>query len=146
MAPEVKSLEEQEQCIHIAIPFTRTISPWKDLKSLINLTKLLKKLKPDIVHTHTPKAGLIGMWAAKFAAVPVRLHTIAGLPWMETKGMLRVLLRFIEKLTGNACVPGVPQFRHASSFFTGSKIGSGKMTLLGKGSSNGIDSNFFFCQ
>ncbi len=46
---------------------------------------LFKKEKPSIVHTHTPKAGLLGMIAAKLASVPVRMHTVAGLPLMEAK-------------------------------------------------------------
>ena len=74
------------------IEMSRKITPIKDLKSLLNLYKLIKKEKPIIVHSHTPKAGIIAMLAAKIANVPIRLHTIAGLPLMETKGLKRKLL------------------------------------------------------
>ena len=59
---EVPALLEQEECPHISIPFTRKITPFCDLYCLIKLIFVLRKIKPDIVHTHTPKAGLIGMW------------------------------------------------------------------------------------
>mgnify|MGYP003821347023 CR=1 FL=1 len=59
----------------------------------------LRKEKAFIVHTHTPKAGIVGMMAAWLARVPLRLHTVAGLPLMEATGFKRHLLNFIERLT-----------------------------------------------
>ncbi len=140
---EVKSLEEQEQCIHITIPFTRTISPFKDLSCLIKLVRVFKELKPDIVHTHTPKAGLIGMWAAWITHVPVRLHTIAGLPWMESKGLLRMVLWFVEKLTAMPASQVYPNSFMLQQFLEKHRVARKKMKVLGRGSSNGIDSSFF---
>jgi hypothetical protein len=55
--------------------------------------------KPLIVHTHTPKAGIVGMMSSWLARVPIRLHTVAGLPLMETSGKKRRLLSFVEKFT-----------------------------------------------
>ncbi len=140
---EVEALKQQEGAPHYVIPFTRTISPFKDLKCLIMLTRLMRKVKPDIVHTHTPKAGLIGMWAALFAGVPVRLHTIAGLPWMETSGMLRRLLKLVEKLTFFPATKVFPNSVMQKEFLAGNGIGRNKMEVLGNGSSNGIDTNYF---
>src|SRR5690606_34213233 len=65
---------------HIAIPFTRKITPFRDLRCLWLLIRTIRRFRPDIVHTHTPKAGLLGMLAARICRVPVRLHTVAGLP------------------------------------------------------------------
>src|SRR5438552_8173033 len=61
------------------IPFTRRITPAADLRALAALYMHFQKTKPDIVHTHTPKAGLLGQWAAAAAGVPHRVHTIHGL-------------------------------------------------------------------
>ncbi|WP_309477257.1 glycosyltransferase [Tenacibaculum aquimarinum] len=80
---EVKRNEEIEV---VGIPMTRTISPIKDLQSLFRLYRLFKKEKPEIVHSHTPKAGILSMLAAKLAGVPFRLHTVAGMPLLVAKG------------------------------------------------------------
>ena len=61
---EIESIKEREDCEHCIIPMTRTISPLADVKALWKMVRLIKKEKPVIVHTHTPKAGLIGMLAA----------------------------------------------------------------------------------
>ena len=142
--PEVSQLVDQEGCSHIAIKLTRKITPIADLISLFKLTRILKKIKPDIVHTHTPKAGLIGMWAAKFARVPVRMHTIAGLPWVESKGVMRIILKWVEKLTAVAACKIYPNSLIQKDFLTKENIARKKMKVLGKGSSNGIDTNYFF--
>lgn len=52
-----------------------------------------------MVHSHTPKAGIVGMLGAKLANVPIRLYTVAGLPLMEATGIKRKILDFVEKLT-----------------------------------------------
>lgn len=140
---EVQALLEQEECPHITVPFTRKITPFKDLYCLIKLTMLLRKIKPDIVHTHTPKAGLIGMWASLLSGVPVRLHTIAGLPWMETKGLLRRLLKTMERLTAFAATEIFPNSFNQQQFLFSENIARNKMKVLGSGSSNGIDCEYF---
>ncbi len=141
--PEVEALKAQEQCPHMSVQLTRKISPLTDLISFIRLVKIFRKIKPDIVHTHTPKAGLLGMWAAWIAAVPVRLHTIAGLPWIETKGAMRMLLKFVEKLTAMPASQIFPNSFVQQQFLLEQGIGTGKSKVLGRGSSNGINCAYF---
>jgi len=141
--PEVEQLKVQENCPHIAITLTRKITPFTDLISLVKLTLLLRKIKPDIVHTHTPKAGLIGMWAAKLAGVTIRLHTIAGLPWVESRGMIRRLLIAVEKLTAFAATNVFPNSFVQRDFLLQNEIAKNKMKVIGNGSSNGIDTDYF---
>src|SRR5690606_4280347 len=81
------------------VEMTREITPIKDLKALKSLYSFLKQEKPLIVHTHTPKAGIIGILAAKMAGVPIRLHTVAGMPLLEAQGTKRKILNAVEKLT-----------------------------------------------
>lgn len=135
---EVEELVRREGCPHIPVRLTRKITPVSDLAALIRLTLLLRRLRPDIVHTHTPKAGLIGMWAAKWAGVPVRLHTIAGLPWTESRGLMRRILKTVEKITALAAHRVYPNSQVQKDFMTREGIGSGKLKVLGHGSSNGI--------
>ncbi|MBS1741832.1 MAG: glycosyltransferase family 4 protein [Bacteroidetes bacterium] len=139
----VKDLVQQEGCTHIVVPFTRKITPVTDVKCMFQLVRIFRKLKPAIVHTHTPKAGLVGMWAAKLAGVPVRLHTIAGLPWMETTGIMRTILRIAEKLTAMPASYIYPNSNKLQSFLKEQGVANGKMKVLGQGSSNGIDSTYF---
>ena len=81
------------------LPLTRRITPLKDLWAVCKLYRYLIKEKPQIVHSHTPKAGIVSMLASYFAGVPNRLHTVAGLPLLETKGIKRITLNSVEKLT-----------------------------------------------
>lgn len=88
-----------QDCPVYHVEMTRKITPIQDLKSVWELYRFLKKEKPFIVHSHTPKAGIVGMLAAKLAGVPHRLHTVAGLPLLEATGNKRKLLDFVEKMT-----------------------------------------------
>ena len=126
------------------VEMTRAITPFQDLKSLFRLYGFLKKEKPLIVHTHTPKAGIIGMLAAKMAGVPIRLHTVAGLPLMETSGMKRKLLDAVEKFTyrlANRVYPNSFELKRIILKLGYAK--EDKLKVLGEGSSNGIDTTYF---
>ena len=140
---EVDELIQQENCDHFAIPFTRNISPIQDIICVIKLVKYLKKVKPTIVHTHTPKAGFIGMLAAYFARVPVRLHTIAGLPWSIENGLKKIILKTVEKTTVIASSKVYVNSKNLFLYLQNEKINSKKITFLGNGTTNGIDVNYF---
>ncbi|RHM41503.1 glycosyltransferase family 4 protein [Butyricimonas virosa] len=135
----------QEQGVRgFCINMTRQITPLVDLKALFQLILLLWKERPDIVHTHTPKAGLLGMIAAKIVGVPIRLHTIAGLPLLETTGYKRKLLNYMEKLT-NACATRVypNSFAMKEIIIQQHLCAPRKLKVIANGSSNGIDTLFF---
>lgn len=82
-----------------AVEMPRSITPLGDLKALRKLVALLKRIKPDIVHSHTPKGGLLGMIAAWLARVPVRIYHMRGLPMMTATGWKRRLLTMTEKIS-----------------------------------------------
>ncbi|HTF17972.1 MAG TPA: glycosyltransferase family 4 protein [Chryseolinea sp.] len=129
---------------HIAIPFTRKITPWKDLQCLFQLVRFIRRERPDIIHTHTPKAGLIGMLAARLCNVPMRMHTVAGLPLMEASGLRRRVLELTEAIT-YACATNVYPNSAGLKRFIEKQFGIGapKLKIIGKGSSNGIDTDHF---
>ncbi|CAN5221169.1 glycosyltransferase family 4 protein [soil metagenome] len=126
------------------VNLTREITPIKDTQAVLSLYKFLKKENPLIVHTHTPKAGIVGMLAAKMAGVPIRLHTVAGLPLLETTGNKRRLLNFVEKLTYSLSTRIYPNSQGLKNIILNQNFAPvSKMKVLGKGSSNGIDTNYF---
>lgn len=123
---------------------TRKITPFNDLISLYRFYKFLKKEKPFIVHTHTPKAGIIGMLASYLANVPHRLHTVAGLPLLESKGFKRLLLNFVEKITYKCSTKVYPNSRGLEEIILKNKFTEkNKIKVIGNGSSNGIDIQYF---
>jgi len=126
------------------VELTRQITLLKDIKALWKLYRYFQKEKPDIVHTHTPKAGLIGMLAASFAKVPHRLHTVAGMPLMETAGFKRLILNFTEKLTYRSANHLYPNSKGLYEFIVKNKFcKENKLKIIGNGSSNGIDTTYF---
>jgi glycosyltransferase involved in cell wall biosynthesis len=126
------------------VEMTRKITPWQDLKSVWQLYKYFKKEKPLIVHTHTPKAGTVGMIAAQLAGVPHRLHTIAGLPLLETIGFKRFVLNFVEKITYACATHIYPNSLGLKEIIIQEKFcKSEKLKVIGNGSSNGIDTSYF---
>ncbi len=128
----------------IPVEMTRKITPIKDLKAVYKLYKVFKKEKPQIVHSHTPKAGTLSMLAAKLAGVPHRLHTIAGLPLLEATGAKRVLLDTVEKVTYACATKIYPNSSGLNDIIITNKYTSPKkLKVIANGSSNGIDTSFF---
>jgi glycosyltransferase involved in cell wall biosynthesis len=77
----------------------REINPWRDLLSLFRLYSIIRRERPDIVHTHSSKAGVLGRIAARLAGVPIVIHTIHGLPFHPYQGRLaNTAYRICERL------------------------------------------------
>lgn len=141
---ELKEIEEREQVPTFAINMTRKITPIKDLQALLALYKFFKSNRPHFVHTHTPKAGLLGMMAAKLAGVPIRIHTVAGLPLLEQKGLKRTLLNTIEKLAYSCAHYVYPNSNQLKKIIIEQQFApSEKVRVIGNGSSNGINTQYF---
>ena len=138
----IVGVKEKIEVHHVEM--TRQITPVKDLQSVYQLYLFFKKEKPLIVHSHTPKAGTVGMLAAKLAGVPNRLHTVAGLPLMEAKGAKRRLLNLVEKLTYLCATKVYPNSFGLEKIIIGEKFcASKKLKVIGQGSTNGINTGHF---
>lgn len=141
---ELHEVVENEGIRVIALNMTRAISPLKDLKSLWSFYRLCRKEKPMIVHSHTPKAGIVGMLGSWLAGVPVRLHTVAGLPLMEAFGTKRRVLDLVEKLTYACATKVYPNSKGLYDFILKNRYTTTrKLEVIANGSSNGIDTDFF---
>lgn len=141
-----KDLEEvgtREGVRTVGIRMERRISPIQDLKSLFALIKLIRKEKPWMVHTMTPKAGLLGMLAARICGVPVRLHLFTGLVFPTSTGLKRRLLMATDKLTC-ACATFInPEGEGVKRDLECFGITHKELHIVGNGNINGIDMTYF---
>ena len=81
------------------VQMERRITPMRDLVALFRICHVLRSVRPRIVHAHTPKAGLLGILAAWFARVPVRIYHLHGLRYVTCTGWSRLLLRWTERIS-----------------------------------------------
>ena len=140
----VDQVEKREGVKHFDIPMSRSMNPFMDLIALFHTLKLILKLRPQIVHTHSPKAGIVGMLASFICRVPVKIHTVAGLPLLEEKGFKRKLLIYVEKLTYSCANYVLPNSNNLKSIILGEIYKKeSKVIVIGDGSSNGIDLDYF---
>ena len=138
--PELELVKRNEGCRHHIVPMTRKMTPLTDLRCLWLMYRFFKKEKPDIVHSHTPKAGLIAMLAARLAGVRLRIHTIAGLRYMTSTGLSRRILVAMEELTAGAATHVWPNSFSLQNYILENKlVKKSKLEIIGRGSSNGVD-------
>jgi glycosyltransferase involved in cell wall biosynthesis len=136
----VAAFQETEGVLVHPIPMLRRIAPSRDLVALARLFRYLRAVRPQIVHAHTPKGGLLGTTAAWLARVPVRIYHIRGLRFMTATGGRRALLRLTEKVSCTLahhvlCVsPSVRDVAVQEGICS-----SRKLVVLGNGSGNGVD-------
>ena len=128
----------------IPVPMSREITPGKDWKSLRQLTRVLKDLKPDIVNAGTPKAGLLGMLAATWARVPIRIYTLRGLRMETATGAKRLLLTSTERIASRCAHKVVCVSSSLREAFVRHRLGNANQAVvLGGGSSNGVQTERF---
>jgi glycosyltransferase involved in cell wall biosynthesis len=126
------------------VPIKRKISLSKDLIALSILYSIFKKYRFDIVHSVTPKAGLLCMTAGALAGVRIRIHTFTGQVWATKKGHMRRLLKFSDRiiswLSTNLLVDSASQ----KDFLLSEKVvTNGKSMVLANGSISGVDTARF---
>lgn len=135
---DLEKVEMREKVRTIAVPMRRHISPLHDLISLWQLFWLFRREKPDMVHSITPKAGLLSMIAAKLAGVPIRLHTFTGLIWPTARGLKRKILVATDKLLC-ACATHLNPEGQGVAHDLQTHITHKPLTVLGHGNVRGID-------
>ena len=125
------------------VDMKRNVNPLKDLISLFKLYIQLKKENPIIVHSITPKAGLLTMLAAKMAGVPIRMHTFTGLIFPSKKGWMQKLLIKTDQLLCLAATNIYPEGEGVKNDLLRFKITSRPLQVLANGNVNGIDAEYF---
>ena len=141
---ELDDVARDEGVRTVPLNMSRQFTPLRDLVSLMKMILLFRKESPDIVHSHTPKAGIVAMLAAFLCNVPNRLHTVAGLPVMNKVGLTRIILLAVEWITCKCATKIYPNSKGLETFLTDVvNVPSKKLKVLGSGSSNGVDSRYF---
>ncbi len=125
------------------VKIERQISPLKDLVSLVRIIRVFLREKPQMVHSMTPKAGLLCMMASWFARVPVRVHTFTGLVWPTSVGIKRKLLMATDRLTCACATHVIPEGQGVLNDLRNSGITKKPMKVLGYGNIQGVEMDRF---
>lgn len=136
-------VREREGVRTIAVPMERHISLMKDLKALLAMIKTLRKECPYMIHSMTPKAGLLCMVAGKLTGVPVRIHTFTGLVWPTSTGLKRKILMLTDKLTCACATNIIPEGQGVKNDLIAGKITKKPLKVLGYGNVMGVDMEHF---
>ena len=136
-------IEKREGVRTIAVPMERHISILKDLKSLFALIRVFRNERPDMVHSITPKAGLLCMMAAWWTRVPVRIHTFTGLVFPTSRGFIKRVLMLTDKLTCACATHIIPEGEGVKKDLIDNKITRKPLQVLGYGNIRGVDMDYY---
>lgn len=127
----------------IAVPMERHISLFKDFKALIKMIEVFRREKPTMVHSMTPKAGMLCMVAGWLTRVPVRVHTFTGLVFPTSKGLKRRVLMATDWLTCACATHVIPEGEGVKNDLLNNGITKKPLKVLGYGNVMGVDLNRF---
>lgn len=138
--PELSRFPFSESLRHECIDIPRTISPWRDILALVKLLKIFRKHRFDLIHSTTPKAGLLSAVAGFLAKIPIRLHTFTGQPWVNRKGIVRLVTRMCDKIIGYLNTKCYADSGSQRKFLIDEGIiPEHKIAVIGAGSLAGVD-------
>lgn len=137
--PHLSQISNDYDLKFYGVNMERHISPIKDFVSLIRLVKVFAKERPYMVHSITPKAGLLCMIAAWMTRVPVRIHTFTGLVWPTSKGLMKKMLMATDWLTCACATHVVPEGQGVLNDLKNYGITKKPMKVLGYGNIQGVD-------
>jgi len=140
---EMQSIAEREGVRTITVPMERHISLRKDLVALYRLIQVFRQERPTMVHSMTPKAGLLCMVAAWLTHVPVRVHTFTGLVFPTAKGLQRKLLMLTDAITCRCATYIIPEGEGVKKDLLDYGITNKPLRVLGFGNVRGVDMHFY---
>ena len=140
---EMQAIAEREEVRTITVPMERHISPWKDIVALFRLIQVFRQERPTMVHSMTPKAGLLCMVAAWLTRVPVRVHTFTGLVFPTAKGLQRKLLMLTDSITCRCATYIIPEGEGVKNDLIDYGITTKPLRVLGFGNVMGVDMHIY---
>lgn len=141
--PELDKVRIEEGVRVEAVEMKRQIAPFSDLKSLWKMYRLMRRERPWLVHSMTPKAGLLSMLAAWMARVPNRVHTFTGLIWPTSTGIKRCILILMDKLLCACATKIIPEGNGVKRDLETYGITRKPMKVLAYGNVRGIDLDYY---
>lgn len=136
---DVEEIRKEYPARYIPIQMNRRMSPVADLKSLVQIIRVFRKERPQMVHSMTPKAGLLCMMAAWLTRVPARVHTFTGLVWPTATGFSRKVLMLTDKITCACATHIIPEGQGVLNDLRHGGITKKPMKVLGYGNVKGVD-------
>ena len=137
--PELEVVATREGVRTIAVKMERRISLKNDIKSLWQMYKVMRRERPWMVHSMTPKAGLMCMVAAWLARVPRRVHTFTGLVWPTATGLNRMILKTTDRILCACATHIIPEGNGVKNDLINGKITRKPMKVLANGNVRGIE-------
>ena len=141
--PELAEVAKREGVKTIAVSMRREIAPVNDLIALWRLIRIFRRERPQMVHSMTPKAGLLSMIATRIARVPVRVHTFTGLVFPTSSGLLRQVLMFTDKMTCWCATHIIAEGEGVRNDLQRCGITKKGVSVLGFGNVRGIDLDYY---
>jgi glycosyltransferase involved in cell wall biosynthesis len=124
----------------IPVRIERKISPWRDLLALLKMIQVFRQHRFDVVHSVTPKAGLLAMTAALVAGISTRIHTFTGQVWATRQGLSRLIFKNVDRLIASfASHVLVDSFSQRNFLLDQGVVSAGKSRVLHQGSVSGVD-------
>lgn len=136
---ELHEMAQREGVRVVGVAMRRPISPLHDLRSLLRLIRVFRRERPDMVHSITPKAGLLSMIAAWVCRVPVRLHTFTGLVFPTAAGLKQKILILTDRITCACATHIVPEGEGVKNDLINYGITRKPLRVLGYGNVRGVD-------
>lgn len=128
--------------VHV-VPMVRGIQLLTDLRAVLHMVWLIRSLRPDAVHSYTPKAGLVTMLASWLCRVPVRVHTFTGLIFPTAHGLMQRVLIWVDRLICACATKVVPEGEGVKRDLVAFGITSKPLKVIGHGNIAGVDTSWF---
>lgn len=127
----------------LSVPMVRGINPFADIVSIFKMIRVIAQIKPDVIHSYTPKAGLVAMVSAWLCRVPARVHTFTGLIFPTQTGFKKRLLIWVDRLICACATKIVPEGAGVLADLKSYRITDKPLSVIGFGNIAGVDTRYF---
>lgn len=141
--PTTDVIAKTEMSPVYSVSMVRGISPIRDLMAVLTMARLLRRLHPDIIHSYTPKAGLVLMLAGRLCKVPIRIHTFTGLIFPAERHLRKILLKWVDKLICTCATTIVPEGEGVKKDLKNFNITKKTLEVIGHGNIAGVNIEYF---